>query len=69
MKQHEKGAGNGNASKPAKSLTPEKPPGVDPQPENLVRTSLSETILFSFCKIADFNLHFNWILMLKKCNY
>ncbi|KZV39264.1 replication factor C subunit 1, partial [Dorcoceras hygrometricum] len=37
MKQHEKGAGNGNASKPAKPLTSEKPPGVDLQPDNLAQ--------------------------------
>ncbi|XP_073040516.1 replication factor C subunit 1 [Primulina eburnea] len=37
MKQHEKGAGSDNASKPAKSLTPEKPPGADPQPEKVAQ--------------------------------
>ncbi|XP_073140506.1 replication factor C subunit 1 [Henckelia pumila] len=37
IKQHEKGAGNGDVSKPAKPLTPEKPLGVNPQPEKLAQ--------------------------------
>ncbi|KAI3450784.1 hypothetical protein Pfo_007449 [Paulownia fortunei] len=37
MKQHEKGTGNGNTSKPTKPSTPEKPPAVTPQPGKLVQ--------------------------------
>ncbi|KAK6163660.1 hypothetical protein DH2020_000524 [Rehmannia glutinosa] len=37
MKQHEKGTGNGNTSKPTKPSTPEKPTAVTSQPEKLVQ--------------------------------